>query len=57
MFDVRSHFEEIKAMPKRSGFKPGETAPHSGQSREIGPRGGKGREGTVIKGERLPPTT
>ena len=43
-------------MARRSGFKPGETAPRSGQYREIGPRGGRGREVTVAKGETLPPT-
>ncbi len=44
-------------MSKKSGFKPGETAPNSGQYQEIGPRGGKGREVTSTKGEPLPPTT
>ena len=38
-------------------LKPGDTAPHSGQYQEIGPRGGKGREVTSVKGESLPPTT
>lgn len=42
---------------KKSGLKPGETAPASGQYQEIGPRGGKGREVTTVRGERLPPTT
>lgn len=38
-------------------FKPGETAPVSGQYERIGPRGGKtGHEVTVTKGEPLPPT-
>jgi hypothetical protein len=31
--------------------------PRSGQYRETGPRGGRGREVTVVKGEPLPPTT
>ena len=44
-------------MSKKSGFKPGDTAPNSGRYREIGPRGGKGREVTSVKGEPLPPTT
>lgn len=44
-------------MSKKGGFKPGETAPNSGQYQEIGPRGGKGREVTSTKGELLPPTT
>ena len=44
-------------MVKRpSGLKPGQTAPRSGQYRQIGPRGGKGPERTVTKGEPLPPT-
>jgi len=38
-------------------FKPGETAPASGQYERIGPRGGEtGKEVTVTKGEPLPPT-
>lgn len=37
-------------------FKPGEKAPNSGQYQIIGPRGGKGPERTVTKGEPLPPT-
>jgi len=44
-------------MAKKSGFKPGHEAPNSGQYQEIGPRGGKGREVTSVKGEPLPPTT
>lgn len=44
-------------MSKKSGMKPGEKAPASGQYTQIGPRGGKGREVTVVKGEPLPPTT
>jgi len=43
-------------MSKTSGLKPGEKAPASGQYRTIGPRGGKGNEVTVTKGEPLPPT-
>lgn len=43
-------------MSKKSGFKPGEKAPNSGQYQQIGPRGGKGPEVTVTKGEPLPPT-
>lgn len=42
---------------KKSGLKPGETAPASGQYQEVGPRGGKGREVTTVKGEKMPPTT
>lgn len=38
-------------------YKPGETAPASGQYEIIGPRGGAtGKERTVTKGEPLPPT-
>jgi addiction module HigA family antidote len=44
-------------MAQRSGFRPGQSAPRSGQYQQIGPRGGKGREVTVVKGETLPPTT
>jgi hypothetical protein len=44
-------------MAKKSGFRPGEAAPHSGQYREIGPRGSKGREVTSTKDKTLPPTT
>ena len=42
---------------KPSGLKPGQKAPASGQYGQVGPRGGKGREVTVVKGEPLPPTT
>ena len=44
-------------MSKDSGYRPGQTAPKSGQYQEIGPRGRKGHEVTVVKGEPLPPTT
>nr|AMP54140.1 YjzC-like protein [uncultured bacterium] len=43
-------------MSKKSGFKPGQTAPKSGQYQQIGPKGGKGKEVTVVKNEPLPPT-
>lgn len=42
-------------MAKGKGMKPGNTAPKSGQYQQIGPRGGKGKEVTVTKGEPLPP--
>lgn len=42
-------------MPKSKGLKPGQKAPRSGQYQKIGPRGGKGDEVTVVKGEPLPP--
>ena len=44
-------------MGKKTGLRPGQQAPASGQYRQLGPRGGKGREVTVVKGEPLPPTT
>lgn len=38
-------------------YKPGESAPRSGQYEMQGPRGGRtGVERTVVKGEPLPPT-
>ena len=37
-------------------LKPGTPAPKSGQYREVGPRGGEGKEVTVPKGHNLPPT-
>lgn len=36
--------------------KPGTTVPASGQAQIIGPRGGKGPERTVVRGEPFPPT-
>lgn len=44
-------------MAKTSGLKPGTEAPASGQYQQVGPRGGKGREVTAVKGKPLPPTT
>lgn len=39
------------------GFlRPGQIAPRSGRYQQIGPRGGRGKEVTVVKGEALPPT-
>jgi hypothetical protein len=44
-------------MPDDRTYKPGQTAPRSGQYRMEGPRGGSvGVERTVTKGEPLPPT-
>ncbi len=44
-------------MAKHSGYRPGQTAPKSGQYGIVGPRGGDtGRERTVVKGEPFPPT-
>lgn len=40
----------------KKNLKPGQKAPASGQYQQIGPRGGKGKEVTSVKGERLPPT-
>ena len=43
-------------MPKPP-YKPGQTAPRSGQYPLVGPRGiDQGREVTVVKGEPFPPT-
>ena len=42
---------------KRRGLRPGIKAPASGQYTQIGPRGGRGREITAVKGGTLPPTT
>jgi len=39
----------------RQSFRPGQKAPCSGQYQQIGPRGGKGKEVTVVKNEPLPP--
>jgi len=44
-------------MANNKSLKPGNNAPSSGQYREVGPRGGQGREITATKGETLPPTT
>ncbi len=43
-------------MAKRNELKPGNRATRSGQYQQIGPRGGKGIEVTVVQGEPLPPT-
>jgi hypothetical protein len=48
---------EESAMAKKSKLPPGTPAPGSGQYREVGPRGGKGREVTSTKRHPLPPTT
>ena len=42
-------------MSKSKCLSPGTKAPSSGQYLQIGPRGGKGKEVTVVKGEPLPP--
>lgn len=42
---------------KSSGLRPGQKAPASGQYCQVGPRGGKSREVTAVKGKPLPPTT
>lgn len=44
-------------MGKFTGLKPGNKAPASGQYQQVGPRGGKGNEVTVSKGEIMPPTS
>lgn len=43
-------------MAKKKPIKPGQKAGKSGQYQQVGPRGGKGKEVTVTKGEPLPPT-
>lgn len=43
-------------MASSKGLKPGNVAPKSGQYLQVGPKGGKGKEVTVVKGEPLPPT-
>ncbi len=42
-------------MATKKPLKPGMDAPVSAQYQQIGPRGGKGIEVTVSKGETLPP--
>jgi transcriptional regulator with XRE-family HTH domain len=42
--------------PGKGFFSPGQIAPRSGRYQQIGPRGGRGKEVTVVKGEALPPT-
>lgn len=42
---------------KTSGLKPSQRAPRSGQYQQVGPRGGKGAERTVVRGEPMPPTS
>jgi hypothetical protein len=44
-------------MSKNTKLPPGTPAPRSGQYREVGPRGGQGREVTVPRDHTLPPTT
>jgi len=44
------------ASKKTTNLPPGKQAPVSGQYQQIGPRGGKGPERTVVKGEPMPPT-
>ncbi len=36
--------------------KPGQKSPVSGQAIVVGPKGGQGKEVTVVKGKPLPPT-
>jgi len=44
-------------MPKPRNYRPGATAPASGQYVIVGPRGGNtGEERTIVKGEPFPPT-
>lgn len=41
---------------RSTGLKTGSVAPISGQYQQTGPKGGKGKEVTSVKGEPLPPT-
>ena len=41
---------------RSKGLKPGQKAPASGQYQTVGPRGGRGKEVTVVRGEPMPPT-
>jgi len=43
-------------MTRRNELGPGVKSPRSGQYQQIGLRGGKGKEVTVVKGEPLPPS-
>lgn len=43
-------------MPRKPTLRPGTVAKRSGQYQQIGPRGGRGKEVTVTRGEPLPPT-
>ena len=43
-------------MAKSTSLKPGQRAPASGQYKQVGPRGAKGKEVTVVRREPLPPT-
>ena len=49
--------ENLQMVKKLSGLKPGQHASVSGQYQQIGPRGGKGAERTVVKGKPLPPAS
>ena len=40
---------------RKGGMIPGEKGPHSGQYLQVGPRGGAGKEVTVVKGDRVSP--
>lgn len=51
------HQEIAMSTKKLTNLTPGTTAPRSGQYQQTGPRGGEGREVTVVRGEPLPPTT
>ena len=43
-------------MSKIRGLRPGQKADRSDQYQQVGPRGGRGKEVTVTRGEPLPPT-
>ena len=41
-------------MPRKPPIRPGQIAKRSGQYQQLGPRGGRGKEVTVTRGELLP---
>ena len=51
------HRDPADENPRREHFRPGQTAPYSGQYELVGPSGEKtGEERTVVRGEPFPPT-
>jgi hypothetical protein len=55
--NTTEHSNRANENPGREQFKPGHTAPYSGQYELVGPSGERtGEERTVVRGEPLPPT-
>ena len=48
--------KKAAAKKKTPALKPGQKTPASGQYREVGPRGGKHIEKTMVKGHTAPPS-